>query len=156
VKILVAVDGSACSDTAVDEVGRRPWPEGTEVKVLTVVELLQVTPDNETWTLPPEYFEQWERAAEERGQAILARAMEKLRTNQKLKVNGESLKGQPKHVIVEEANHWRADLVVVGSHGYRGLKRLWLGSVSQVVASHAHCSVEIVRAREAQPGSDQP
>jgi nucleotide-binding universal stress UspA family protein len=41
-----------------------------------------------------------------------------------------------------------ADLIVVGSHGYRGFKRFLLGSVSQAVASHAKCSVEIVRCRQ--------
>jgi nucleotide-binding universal stress UspA family protein len=57
----------------------------------------------------------------------------------------EIVKGHPKHAIVDEAETWDADLIVVGSHGYRGLTRLWLGSVSQAVASHAKCSVEIVR-----------
>jgi nucleotide-binding universal stress UspA family protein len=56
------------------------------------------------------------------------------------------VEGYPKEAILAEAERWGADLIVVGSHGYRGLTRLWLGSVSQAVASHAGCSVEIVRA----------
>ena len=53
--------------------------------------------------------------------------------------------GSPKRIIVEEAETWGADLVVVGSHGYRSWERMLLGSVSQAVAAHAECSVEIVR-----------
>jgi nucleotide-binding universal stress UspA family protein len=53
--------------------------------------------------------------------------------------------GHPKEVILDEAEKWDADLIVVGSHGYRGWQRFLLGSVSQAIASHAPCSVQIVR-----------
>jgi nucleotide-binding universal stress UspA family protein len=53
----------------------------------------------------------------------------------------------PKELILEEAHKWGADLIVVGSHGRHGLSRFLLGSVSEAVASHASCSVEIVRHR---------
>jgi nucleotide-binding universal stress UspA family protein len=64
-----------------------------------------------------------------------------------LAVSTEILMGSPKRVIVEEAEKWRADLIVVGSHGYRTWERMLLGSVSHLVALHAECSVEIVRRR---------
>ena len=57
------------------------------------------------------------------------------------------LEGSPKRRIVEEAKGWGADIVVVGSHGRRGLTRYLLGSVSEAVAMHAHCSVEVIRDR---------
>jgi nucleotide-binding universal stress UspA family protein len=44
------------------------------------------------------------------------------------------------------ADLWNADLIVVGSHGRRGFDRYVMGSVSESVALHAHCSVEVVRA----------
>ena len=50
-------------------------------------------------------------------------------------------------MIVDEAKDWPADLIVVGSHGYSGVKRWLLGSVAQSVVSHAPCSVEVVRKR---------
>jgi nucleotide-binding universal stress UspA family protein len=53
----------------------------------------------------------------------------------------------PKDAIVEEAERWGADLIVVGSHGYRCPDRAPLGSVSQAVATQAKCSVEIARRR---------
>ena len=50
-------------------------------------------------------------------------------------------------MILDVAEEWGADLIVVGSHGYRALKRFLLGSVSHSVVSHAKCSVEVVRCR---------
>jgi nucleotide-binding universal stress UspA family protein len=55
------------------------------------------------------------------------------------------LSGNTKDVILEEAQEWAADLIVVGSHGRRGFKRFLLGSVSEAVAMKAHCSVVVVR-----------
>jgi nucleotide-binding universal stress UspA family protein len=55
--------------------------------------------------------------------------------------------GDPRSVIVDEAENWKADLIVVGSHGYTGIKKWLLGSVAQSVVSHAPCSVEVVRSR---------
>jgi nucleotide-binding universal stress UspA family protein len=53
--------------------------------------------------------------------------------------------GDAKTKILENATKWGADLIVVGSHGWKGLNRFLLGSVSEAVARHAPCSVEIVR-----------
>jgi len=64
--------------------------------------------------------------------------------------------GDPRSVIVDEAEDWEADLIVLGSHGYTGLKKWLLGSVAQSVVSHAPCSVEVVRSRgprEARPAA---
>jgi nucleotide-binding universal stress UspA family protein len=55
--------------------------------------------------------------------------------------------GDPRSVILDAADDWKADLIVVGSHGRTGLKRLVLGSVAQSVVAHASCSVEVVRRR---------
>lgn len=56
--------------------------------------------------------------------------------------------GWPKDAILDEAERWGADLIVVGSHGRRGVRRFLLGSVSLAVAANARCSVEIVRVPE--------
>lgn len=62
-----------------------------------------------------------------------------------LQVAAEALEGSPKKMIVEEAERWGADLIIVGSHGYGPVKRFLLGSVAQAVVLHAPCSVEVVR-----------
>jgi nucleotide-binding universal stress UspA family protein len=51
----------------------------------------------------------------------------------------------PKELILKEASDWGAHLIVLGSHGRRGLDRLLLGSVSEAIAAHAPCSVEVIR-----------
>jgi nucleotide-binding universal stress UspA family protein len=51
----------------------------------------------------------------------------------------------PKTVILEEARQWGADLIVLGSHGRGGMERFLMGSVAETVATHAECSVEVVR-----------
>ena len=68
-------------------------------------------------------------------------------------ITGECLPGPAKTVILDEAENWKADLIVVGSHGYRAWERFLLGSVSQAIVSHARCSVEVVRTREATTSS---
>ena len=53
--------------------------------------------------------------------------------------------GYARTTVVDVANQWHAGLIVVGSRGRTGLERVLLGSVSDYVARHASCSVEIVR-----------
>jgi nucleotide-binding universal stress UspA family protein len=49
--------------------------------------------------------------------------------------------------ILDTATEWHADLIVIGSHGRKGIESFFLGSVTESVARHAKCSVEIVRTR---------
>ena len=53
--------------------------------------------------------------------------------------------GDPKHVLLDEAEHWEADGLFVGARGLSRVERFLLGSVSAAVAARAHCSVEVVR-----------
>ena len=55
--------------------------------------------------------------------------------------------GDPKRVLIEEAEQWGADCIFVGARGLRRLERFLLGSVSTAVAARAHCSVEVVHPR---------
>jgi nucleotide-binding universal stress UspA family protein len=145
-KILLAVDGSPCSDKAVEEVVRRPWPGGSEIKVLTTHELpVSATPEG--WAMPPTYFEELDRVASAHARSIMELAVSKLRPAlaADVSISGEIAPGPPRSVILDEAQNWGADLIVVGSHGYGALERFLLGSVSQSVVAHAKCSVEVVR-----------
>lgn len=148
-KILLAVDGSTCSDAAVQSVAARPWPKGTMVKVISVVELPFV-PTTETWALPDSYYTQLEKAQEEKARAAVDKALKTLHEQQGtvFEVTTDTPTGSAQEMVLEAAEEWGADLIVIGSHGYRGFKRFLLGSVSQAVASHAKCSVEIVRAHQ--------
>jgi|SRR5688572_5852567 len=143
-KILLAIDGSPCSDAAVEEVARRPWPEGSSIMVLTALET-PLPPTPEAWAMPVTYFEEIEAALRKQGRNIVDRALQKLKSNKTVSVDAMLAPGSPRPVILDEAESWGADLIVLGSHGYSAWKRLLLGSVSQAVVSHAKCSVEVVR-----------
>lgn len=145
-KILLAVDGSSFSQAAAEAVGRRPWPAPSELRIISVVEPL-VTLMTETWVLPDNYWEDAETAATLQAQSAIDEAVAQISAGdaRNLNITTAVLHGYPKRVILDEAERWGADLIVLGSHGYGGFKRLLLGSVSQAVAAHAKCSVEIVR-----------
>lgn len=145
-KILIAVDGSKCSDAAINEVLHRPWPPESEVRAITAFEV-PVMVGIEPWAANPNYFEQLEKPVREGARATVDQALEKLKSieNETLRVSGEAIEGAPGQVIVEEAERWGADLIVMGSRGLGTWNRLLLGSVSSNVVHHAKCSVEIVR-----------
>jgi len=149
-KILLAIDGSTFSDAAVQEVASRPWPRGSELRIITVVEP-PVMPTIESWVPPDDYIEGLERTSEAQAQLVVGKAADRIHNAQgnNLRVLAQIIRGHAKHEINAEAEDWGADLILMGSHGYRGLTRLWLGSVSQAVTSNARCSVEIARDRNA-------
>ena len=148
-KILLAVDGSECSEAAVKSVAQRPWPAGSELKIISAVEPAYL-PTTDTWVLPENYYLEIEKAAQEQAQSAIKSAVEQIKASDvaKLAITTEIQDGPARDVILEEADKWGADLIVLGSHGYRGLKKFLLGSVSHAITTHAHCSVEIVRHRE--------
>lgn len=149
-KILLAVDGSECSDAAVTEVARRSWPTGSEVRIFSAADLpvrLMAGGD----VLPPRVAEDLEQATRVQAEAAVAHALSIFREQaiNELPVATAVVVDSARDAILDEAERWGADLIVVGSHGYRGYKRFLLGSVSQAVATQAKCSVEIVRVRRA-------
>ncbi|MGZ8848017.1 MAG: universal stress protein [Pyrinomonadaceae bacterium] len=145
-RILLAVDGSPCSETAVDEVASRPWPSNSELRIVSAFEI-PLSPTPEVWAIQPEYYDEMERAVRGQTQKVVDAASARLKKalGQSLNVTGQVLQGSPQSAILEEAERWKADLIIVGSHGYGTWHRLVLGSVSQAVVLHAKCSVEIVR-----------
>jgi nucleotide-binding universal stress UspA family protein len=155
-KILLAVDGSEASLAAVEEAARTPWPEVSVVRIVSATEIPFPT---QQWAapIPSGSYEEWERIFEERSIENTAQAMGRFGeiAGAQTEAPAKTLKSDPKIAILDEAEHWGADLIVVGTHGYNALERLWLGSVSRAVASHAKCSVEVARRRKAQGAGGQ-
>jgi len=149
-KILLATDGSDCSTAAARSVATRPWPAGTWVKVISVVspffpiaDVLSGYFEAQRSVLPAETIE---KTARFRAAEAIAQTDELLQKSFFAKIERSApLMGDPKAVILDEAAEWGADLIVVGSHGWRGFDRLTMGSVSESVALHARCSVEVIR-----------
>ena len=146
-RILLAIDQSVCSAAAVNSIARQFIPSTTHVDVLHV--------DDWPRGLPPsEAFIEGSAAAEtvlrrhqdqrDRDAALLASTAERLR-HAGFSASAALRDGDPQHTIVDCAKEWRSDLIVLGTHDKHGLERM-LGSVSESVARHAPCSVQIVRA----------
>jgi nucleotide-binding universal stress UspA family protein len=147
-RILLATDGSDCSNAAARSIADRPWPAGTEVEVLSVVEL--TLPAGRALFEPPfldsSFVETARGEAMKRAQDSIAHARQVLSGAGLVSSESISVLAEPpKTIILDEATRWDADLIVLGSHGRHGVDRFLLGSVSEAVALHADCSVEVIR-----------
>jgi nucleotide-binding universal stress UspA family protein len=139
-KILLAVDDSRFSDAALEAVIAQAPPRDTEVMVLHVVEPITLAP-------PPQMSSSYAPELEARvkeGQELVERQVQKLHAAG-FKAHGAVETGDIRGKILDAAAELGADLIVLGSHGRKGVQRFLLGSVAENVARHAQCSVEIVR-----------
>ena len=141
-KILLAVDDSKYSEAAAQAVVRQMRPEGAEVCVFHVVVPLVIIPYSYMGQVETLEAAQQERLKE--GKELAERAVQHLRSAG-FHVHAVIEEGDPKSAILEKAAHWTADVVFMGSHGRKGIDRFLIGSASEAVLRHAHCSVEIVR-----------
>ncbi len=142
-KILLAIDDSKFSEATTQAVLKQTQAKDTEVEVLHVVEPLPVTVGDETRVYTTD-MEAMRQAQLKKAEVLVAWAADVLRPAG-FKVTTLVEEGDPVTKIINSAAAWKADLIVLGSHGLRGFQRLLLGSVSEGVARHAPCTVEIVR-----------
>ena len=134
-RILLATDGANASLAAAHTVANTLWPEGSEVNVVSVVNPMIYS--LEEIGLLPDKRTSWAHRAI--GQAV------RVLKGTGLIVSGEVTAGRTAQQIIGRAENWRADLIVVGTHERRGLKRILLGSTSATVARLANCSVKVIR-----------
>ena len=144
-KILIAIDGSDFSPSSFAECSDRKTlaSRDTQVKSLECCRAAFLLMGREMGGYDPEFEMVW-KALREQAKDLVMKAAEKLRAA-KLDVSTDLVEGNPKSQIIDIANEWHADMIVLGSHGRSGLNRFLMGSVSQDVVRHAHCSVEIIR-----------
>lgn len=152
-KILVATDGSDFSKAAIDILAKIVTkPEDTSLKIISVFE--RPTPiATEPFAISAEYYNEMEEAGRKHAKECVEHAETQIRSlfpNALLDLTTEAVIGSPQRVIVETAQEWCADLIVVGSHGYGFWSRVLLGSVSNSVLHHAPCSVLVVRTAAAE------
>ena len=160
-KILLATDGSDCSIAAAKSVAQRPWPHDSQVRLVSVIPLVVffgegISPSGAPVYPPPELVDALEKQWSSRASEALSRAREIL-NQAHIRIAESELQpiGDARESILDEAKKWGADLIVVGSHGYSGVSRFMLGSVSESVAMHAHCSVEVIRTSGASENMEQ-
>jgi nucleotide-binding universal stress UspA family protein len=145
-KILVAYDGSECADAALDDLRMAGLPADAQIEVLSVLE---------SWAPPPSGFEIIEHIdRDQEYQALARRGGARLVSMEPgWDVKTETAMGSPATVIIEKADEWSADLIVVGSHGRTALGRFFFGSVSQKILLEARRSTRVARGRSEEPGS---
>ena len=143
-KILLPIDGSYHSDTALESVLNEPWPAGSIVCVMTVAEPMHNLADSVFGS-----FGQSALKAQEMLNAdihkLLCEATDQLKVKFGAdKVTQVSHEGKAADYILDVAQNWQADLIVMGSHGTGGYNSESLGSICLKVMTHAPCSIRIV------------
>jgi nucleotide-binding universal stress UspA family protein len=145
-RLLLPIDESEFSQAALRAVIAEVKPRGTEVRVLHVVEPMSAYISA---AYLPHFVKDTAEIERDRGREArkwVDDAVAKLH-RARFKAEGMVDEGDPKQKILAYAENWDADLIVMGSHGLKGLGRFLMGSVSDAVIRHAHCSVEVVRLR---------
>jgi nucleotide-binding universal stress UspA family protein len=139
-KILVGIDDSKFSTNLVRALVTQFRTENAEILALHVLEPVEpVAPPEMSPGYAPELEDQKKPAF-----ILLQRIADELR-RAGFRVETAVEMGDARETIIEKAITWNAELILVGSHGQRGIQSFLLGSVSESVARHAKCSVEIVR-----------
>lgn len=146
-KVLIALDDSPYSAEVVADVMKRNWSDNTHFKLLTVVEPLCRSCDDEDSEMS-ELSNVLHRKRWQRADSICEKVSRKFKEQfPHLDVDFEVIEGNPRSEILEAALNWSADRLILGAHGKDVCPHNLLGSVSQFVASHSPCSVEIIRSK---------
>jgi nucleotide-binding universal stress UspA family protein len=141
-KILVGVDGSACSVVALDLVSSLRWPTGTQITLLAAYEVPM------DWTGGVASTMDWVGDVEDATREALEEQLEGLAprlAERGYEVERLVVRGRAASAIVDVARERRVDLVVTGSRGRGPLRSMLLGSVAAEVAADAPCPVLVAR-----------
>lgn len=142
-KVLVALDGSKCSAAVLDHCLNCKWPENTKFKLITVVDFFEPLPALDS--VKKKEINQAEKIVEDGAKRLMAKFPN-------LNVSFKVIDGYVKNELIDAATSWPADLIIVGSHGRTGFRKLLLGSVSHAVINHSACSVRVVKTKEKSEG----
>jgi nucleotide-binding universal stress UspA family protein len=147
VRILIGVDGSRISKAVVEQVAARKWPALSEVRIVHVDQPLEVTYVGQIFSPIKKAIQEVNEAEREKLERMVKNAARKLQTTG-LRIKADVIEGDPKKMLLELAEAWRADCIFLGATGMSNrVGRFLLGSVAGAVAARAHCSVEIVRTK---------
>lgn len=147
-RILVPIDGSPTSNRGLDEAIRLASDQKAKVCLLHLIDELVIPagPDGMMY-IPPDYTDEYIRALRMAGKKLLARAEAKLR-ERGINVEAvllETVGHRVAELIIKQAKKWRADVIVLGTHGRRGLTRMVMGSDAELVLRETPIPVLLVR-----------
>lgn len=145
-KVLLAIDDSKFSEAAAQAVIQQMRPDRTDVLVLHVVEPLLLIPHEYIGDVAT--LQAAQKQVLKKGKELVVRAKERLE-KAGFKAQTAVEEGDPRSTILDYAARTSVDVLVVGSHGRKGLDRFLIGSVAEAVARHAVCSVWVVRIHSA-------
>lgn len=146
-RILVATNGSHCSHAATQALVRQFRTDGTEVHVLYAIEWPHLFPDNFSFGTGPEFADEVKVFLDRErrwGHELVESTAESLR-QAGFHATSVVVECDARKAILDYAAEWNPDLIVLGCRDRRGIDRIILGSVSEAVARHAPCSVQIIR-----------
>jgi nucleotide-binding universal stress UspA family protein len=147
-RILVPIDGSPTSNRGLGEAIGLARNQKARICLLHVVdELVIATGGDGMMAMPPSYVEDFMRSLRAGGKKLLARAEAKVRKHgvPVETVLVETMGRRVADLIVKQAKKWRADVIVLGTHGRRGLVRMVMGSDAEIVIREAPVPVLLVR-----------
>jgi len=143
-RVLIAYDGSAHADTAIDDMRRAGLPRQTEAMVVSIAH--HGFPETKhPGAEAGEFGNPW-KATMQDAEALAENG--RIRVQSAFpgwSVSSEPLWGDPAKMLLKTIDVWKPDIVVIGSHGRSIAGRLLLGSVSTELVHHAPCSVRVVR-----------
>jgi nucleotide-binding universal stress UspA family protein len=148
-KIIIAYDGSPSAEAAVEEALRRPWPQGSEIRLVTVVEPRLIEAPMAGLEVYGPLYERVRATVREESYRGIKKVMKRFEARADLKVGYDLREGEVRACLLDAIREWKADLVIAGSHGVKGLARFLLGSVCHALVTHAPCNVEIVKLQAA-------
>jgi nucleotide-binding universal stress UspA family protein len=150
IRIVIGNDGSRQAEAVIRSVAGRSWPKNTEARIVaaaqTIAPAATLLEASNTYAQEAAYLVI--READERMRFrlrnIVAESVNAL-SRAGLIATSAVIDGDPREIILAEAERCNADSIFVGARGLGRMDRLLLGSVSSHVVTHAHCSVEVVR-----------
>ena len=141
-RILVAVDGSETSDKVFDVAAQLSKLCGSKLYVVHVVMPLSVGAFD---YYDASIIQRFQQDLEERGKTLLAKYSDLAEKNYNITTETILAQGSPQDAILREATSKAADLIVVGSKGFSGVKQFFIGSVPNSVLHHAKTAVLLVK-----------
>lgn len=140
-KVLVALDGSECSEKALQYILTVPWEQNTEFCLFTAIYLWE-----DDFSILKSTYDMAKDRARKTAVEFLeqkARVLKERLPDNKFEIDYSF--DRARGAIVQKAFCYKADLIVMGSHGRSGFKKLLMGSVAEYVTNVAPCSVQVVK-----------